>query len=49
MPLTFGEIPYAEKQVMHLEADISTLTADTGWTPRVSFREGIRGLLQSLD
>lgn len=49
MTLTFGEIPYAEKQVMHLEADISTLTADTGWTPKVSFKEGIERLLQSLD
>lgn len=41
-PLGFGEIPYAENQVMYLRADISELTADTGFVPRVSFDEGIR-------
>ena len=48
MPLTFGELPYAEKQVMHLEADISELKADTGWTPKYTFREGIEALLQTV-
>ena len=42
LPLGFGEIPYGEKQVMHLEADISTLKKDTGFEPAVSFEEGIR-------
>ena len=46
--LIFGEIPYAEKQVMHLEADISALTEDTGWKPQYSFREGLDALLRSL-
>ena len=46
--LTFGEIPYGEKQVMHLEADISELTADTGWTPKYSFREGMETLIKTL-
>ena len=36
-----GDIPYAEKQVMHLEADISELTKDTGFVPQVGFEEGI--------
>lgn len=37
----FGEIPYGEKQVMYLCADISELTKDTGFVPRFTFREGI--------
>ena len=46
--LIFGEIPYAKKQIMHLEADISALTEDTGWRPQYSFREGLDELLRSL-
>lgn len=37
----FGEVPYFENQVMYLCADISDLTADTGFVPEVSFEEGI--------
>lgn len=37
-----GEIDYYPNQVMHLEADISNLTADTGFVPEYSFEEGIR-------
>ena len=36
-----GAVPYAEKQVMHLCADISALTQDTGFVPEVSFEQGI--------
>lgn len=42
LPLGFGEIPYGEKQVMHLEADISALKNDTGFEPKVDFETGIR-------
>lgn len=42
----FGEIEYYPNQVMHLEADISNLTADTGFIPRYSFEEGIRETVQ---
>lgn len=38
----FGEIPYYDKQVMYLRADISQLTKDTGFMPEISFEEGIR-------
>lgn len=38
----FGEIPYYPNQVMHLEADISDLTKDTGFRPSWSFEEGVR-------
>ena len=39
--LKFGVIPYSEKQVMHLCADIDELTKDTGFVPLVSFEDGI--------
>lgn len=37
-----GEIPYNDNQVMYLCADISQLTADTGFKPDISFEEGIK-------
>ena len=42
LELGFGEIPYSDKQVMHLCADISRLTEDTGFVPGTSFQKGIR-------
>lgn len=42
----FGKIPYGEKQVMHLCADISELTKDTGFVPMVSFEEGIKNTVE---
>ena len=36
-----GEVPYAERQVMHLCADTSALERDTGWQPTTPFSEGI--------
>lgn len=44
--LSFGALPYAEKQVMHLQADISELQKDTGFTPKMQFRSGIRTILE---
>ncbi|MBR5404983.1 MAG: NAD-dependent epimerase/dehydratase family protein [Oscillospiraceae bacterium] len=41
LPLGFGAVPYSEKQVMHLQADISALTADTGFLPAYDFAAGI--------
>ncbi len=41
LPLGLGEIPYAENQVMYLQADISSLNQDTGFKPQISFEEGI--------
>ena len=43
--IELGAIPYSKKQVMHLCADISELKADTGWQPKVSFKEGILKIL----
>lgn len=45
LPLGFGEIPYGPLQVMHLQADISSLRADTGFTPAVSFEAGIENTI----
>lgn len=46
--LAIGEIPYAEKQVMFLCADISELKNDLGWKPRIVFSEGIKKLLVAI-
>jgi len=42
LPLGFGEIPYESKQIMHLQADISSLHDDTGFTPEIDFPLGIK-------
>ena len=41
-----GAIPYSDKQVMYLCADISELTEDTGFVPAVDFEEGIEKTVQ---
>lgn len=41
----YGDVAYSDKQVMHLEADISKLQEDTGFEIEVEFSEGIRELL----
>lgn len=46
LPLGFGKVPYGPLQVMHLEADISDLTRDTGFTPAVPFEKGIRQTIE---
>ncbi len=46
MQLTFGEVPYYDKQVMYLCADITNLTKDTGFTPQISFEDGIRDTVE---
>ena len=42
LTLGIGELPYAKGQVMNLCADISDLQRDTGFSPRCSFKAGIR-------
>ena len=44
--LGLGEIPYAPKQVMHLQADISDLQQDTGFEPNTDFATGIQQILE---
>lgn len=43
--VNFGAKDYYPHQPMHLVANLSELTADTGWTPSLSFKEGIACLL----
>ncbi|MGN1416340.1 MAG: NAD-dependent epimerase/dehydratase family protein [Oscillospiraceae bacterium] len=43
-----GEIPYSDKQVMYLCADISTLSEDTGFKPKYSFEQGIARTVEWL-
>lgn len=43
--LQFGAKDYYPHQPMHLVADISELTEDTGWKPRFSFTEGLGQML----
>lgn len=44
--ISFGAIPYNKNQVMHLCADISELTKDTGFVPEYTFEEGIEETVQ---
>ena len=39
--IELGAIPYGEKQVMYLCADLTELTKDTGFVPETEFEEGI--------
>lgn len=48
LSLDFGAVPYGPLQVMHLQADISQLTADTGFMPMVAFDAGIRNTIESF-
>lgn len=43
--IELGAVPYGERQVMYLCADIEKLQQDTGFAPQVSFEEGIRRTL----
>jgi len=44
--IALGALPYGEKQVMHLQADINELIKDTGWYPRTSFENGIKTIVE---
>lgn len=46
LPLGLGELPYGPGQVMRLQADISALQRDTGFTPSTPFEAGIRETLR---
>lgn len=47
-PLGFGKKAYYPHQPMFLTADLTALCADTGFTPAVSFREGIRKICEAM-
>lgn len=48
LPLGIGKIPYSPLQVMHLQADISELSMDTGFAPCTEFCDGIRQTIEWL-
>ena len=43
--IRYGVKDYYPHQPMHIVADISELTIDTGWQPKTSFEEGIRAFV----
>ena len=43
--IMFGAKDYYPHQPMHLVADITSLTEDTEWEPKVSFKNGLRSVL----
>lgn len=43
----FGAKEYYPYQPMYLAADISELTNDTGWKPRMTFEEGVAEIMRS--
>jgi nucleoside-diphosphate-sugar epimerase len=44
----YGKKLYGEDSIRYLGADISELTADTGWKPKISFEKGIEEVIASL-
>ncbi len=46
--LKIGDLPYSDRQVMHLCADITELKRDTGWLPQTKFSDGIKKILNLL-
>ena len=44
--LGIGNIPYGEKQIMYLCADISEVVHDTGWMPNTQFVKGIKEIIR---
>lgn len=44
--ILLGAVPYAPKQVMHLQADIDELAKDTGFEPFVEFKDGIARIIK---
>lgn len=47
--IALGAIPYVEKQVMYLCADIEDLKRDTGFEPQYSFNDGIAETVQWVE
>ncbi|MDR2406958.1 MAG: NAD(P)-dependent oxidoreductase [Bacteroidales bacterium] len=41
----YGKVPYAKNTIRYLCANISELTEDTGWLPKITFEEGIKEII----
>ena len=48
LPLGIGEVPYASDKMPMSCVDMTDLTADTGYIPKVSFEEGITRVIETL-
>lgn len=48
LEIGFGDIPYNQDQVMHMEADNSSLIEETGWHPRTKFEDGVEQVINRL-
>ena len=46
--IEYGAIPYSSDGIVNLQVDISELSEDTGFTPKVSFSQGILNILNSI-
>lgn len=46
--IALGTLPYGEKQVMYLVADISELEKDVSFEPSVNFKEGIKMIVSEV-
>lgn len=44
--IELGRIPYGEKQVMFLQADITEIHEDTGWSPEIDFKSGLESIIK---
>lgn len=44
--IALGAIPYGDKQIMFLQADITELVRDTAWQPSMDFKNGITNILR---
>lgn len=48
LDLTFGDIPFAPDQIMHLEGDNRRLREATGWEVQISLAQGLRQVVDEL-
>jgi UDP-glucose 4-epimerase len=46
LTLGFGDIPYRDDQVMHLEACVDKLKASTDWLPKISIEDGLQATIR---
>ncbi|MFA6815551.1 MAG: NAD(P)-dependent oxidoreductase [Lentisphaeria bacterium] len=45
VPIKYGQKDYYPHQPMYLVANITQLTKDTNWSPKISFQDGIKNIL----
>lgn len=45
LPLGFGDVPYGDHQVMHLQANVTRLR-DSGWSPQTSLQDGLQATIE---